>query len=157
MIFLGILPILNTYLKGVFYMIKKRIVCPDRLRLVPPHFSWIDHTLVRKKYISILSHESRSLYLFLVTVCDAEGISYYSDTSLCTYLSIPHKVLVSCREDLCRSGLVAYSKPFYQVLCLQHCLSPAPCETKRLSTQRIKNDNVQHIGKILADCFGGAL
>jgi hypothetical protein len=156
MIFLGILPPLNLYLKGVFSMIKKRIVCPDRLRLVPSQFSWIDHTLVRKKYISILSHESRSLYLFLVTVSDADGISYYSDTSLCTYLSLPHKVLVSCRAELCRSGLVAYSNPFYQVLCLQQSLLPAPCESKRVNTQRIKNDHVQHIGKIMADCFGGA-
>jgi len=61
-------------------MIRKKIVCPDRIRFVPRQFSWIDHSLVRKKYICGLSYESLALYLFLLTVSGAEGVSYYSDS-----------------------------------------------------------------------------
>ena len=43
-------------------MIEKRVICPDRMRIVPRQFSWIDHALVRKKYICGLSHASLALY-----------------------------------------------------------------------------------------------
>ena len=57
---------------------QKRVLCPQRLRKVPRAFSWIDHRLVRDGHISRCSHEALALYLFLVTVADAEGLSYYS-------------------------------------------------------------------------------
>jgi hypothetical protein len=32
-------------------MITKRLLCPDRLRRVPPQFSWIDQRLVRDGHL----------------------------------------------------------------------------------------------------------
>ena len=57
----------------------KRVLCPERLRRVPPQFSWIDHRLVRDRHIAGRSAEALALYLFLVTVADGQGLSYYSD------------------------------------------------------------------------------
>ena len=47
------------------------------VRRIPDQFSWIDHRLVREQYIDYLSSEAAALYLFLVTVSDAQGLSYY--------------------------------------------------------------------------------
>ena len=56
-------------------------ICPDRIRTIPEQFSWVDHRLVRDHHIERLSHQAASLYLFLVTVADCQGLSYYSDVS----------------------------------------------------------------------------
>jgi len=91
-------------------------VCPDRIRSIPEQFSWIDHRLVRDHYFERLTHKACALYLFLITVADAQGISYYSDTSLCERLGFSDDSLDSARTELRQADLVAYRKPIYQVL-----------------------------------------
>ena len=59
-----------------------------KLRRVPRQFSWVDQRLVRERYIDQLSPHACALYLFLVTVADAQGLSYYADPSLCQRLSM---------------------------------------------------------------------
>jgi hypothetical protein len=49
---------------------------------VPEHFSWIDHALVQRHLIDRCDARDAALYLFLVTVADAQGLSYYGDTTL---------------------------------------------------------------------------
>lgn len=97
-------------------MVEKKAVYPDRIRRIPEHFSWLDHALVRKNRIVGISHSSLAFYLFLVTVSDAEGLSYYSDSSIERYLDLDSKMLDDCRRELANRGLVAYRSPFYQVL-----------------------------------------
>ena len=96
----------------------KRILCPERLRRIPKAFSWVDHRLVRDRHISRCSHEALALYLFLITVADAEGLSYYSDPAVERLLDMNESALASARRTLCRVGLLAYSNPLYQVLSL---------------------------------------
>ena len=62
--------------------IRKRVLCPERLRKVPAQFSWVDQRLVRQRYVERCDPAALALYLVLVTVADAEGLSYYSDASL---------------------------------------------------------------------------
>ena len=57
----------------------KRPLSLSQLRHVPSQFSWVDQRLVREHYIDHLSPEACALYLFLVTVADAQGLSYYAD------------------------------------------------------------------------------
>jgi hypothetical protein len=97
-------------------MIKKHIICPEQLRRIPEHFSWIDHRLIRDDYVCRCQTEELALYLFLVTVGDAEGLSFYSDSSLCKQLSIDLITLRQARQALIHIGLIAYEKPLYQVL-----------------------------------------
>jgi hypothetical protein len=101
----------------------KRLICPERVRKVPAQFSWIDHRLVRERHIERCDAHAAALYLFLVTVADAQGLSYYSDTSVARRLSMDPSRLVRARTDLIRLRLVAYERPLYQVLALD---APAP-------------------------------
>jgi hypothetical protein len=103
--------------------------CPislARLRTIPNQFSWVDQRLVREHYIDHLSHEACALYLFLVTVADARGLSYYADPSLCQRLSMTGTVLHQARQALIQRGLVAYQRPLYQVLALDADSSGPP-------------------------------
>ena len=97
---------------------KKRLLRPERLRKVPPQFSWIDHRLARENHFTRCDHSAWALYLFLVSVADAEGLSYYSDASLMRRLKMDPIQLGCCRQQLIEAGLVAYEKPLYQVLSL---------------------------------------
>jgi len=88
------------------------------LRKVPTQFSWVDQRLVRERYIDQLSHEACALSLLLVTVADAQGLSFYSESSLCQRLSLTLEGLRQARGRLVHLGLVAYERPLYQVLAL---------------------------------------
>jgi hypothetical protein len=108
-------------------MIHKRLIRPDRLRQVPPSFSWVDHRLVRHNYITRCDCRALTLYLFLVTVSDAEGLSYYSQAALCRHLKLEPEQLATARAQLQQAELIAYQKPLYQVLSLEE--PPAPHQT----------------------------
>ena len=99
-------------------MIRKEIVKPGCVRRMPEGFGWVDHRLVRKGYLKGRSRESLALYLFLVIVGDADGVSYYSAESLCGHINLSSTELSSSRKELCNAELIAYRKPFYQVLAL---------------------------------------
>ena len=104
----------------------KRPICCAKLRKVPPQFSWVDQRLVRERHIDQLSHEACALYLFLVTVADAQGLSYYADPSVCQRLSLTGPELHQARQGLITRGLVAYQRPLYQVLALDAAPREAP-------------------------------
>lgn len=89
-----------------------------KLRQVPPQFSWVDQRLVRERSIDQLSPEACALYLFLVTVADAQGLRFDSERSLCQRLSMSPAVLRQARQALIACALVAYQRPLSQVLAL---------------------------------------
>lgn len=97
-------------------MIAKRLLRPDRPRVIPPHFSWIDHQLIRQHRLRECEAPAWALYLFLVTVADAQGLSYYSDASITRYLKLDALGLSAARRQLIQADLIAYDKPLYQVL-----------------------------------------
>jgi hypothetical protein len=96
----------------------KRVLCPQRVRNIPAQFSWVDHRLVRERHIDRCDAQAAALYLFLVTVADAQGLSYYSDAVLARRLSMSPARLSQARADLLRGALIAYQRPLYQVLAL---------------------------------------
>jgi hypothetical protein len=83
---------------------------------LPAHWSWIDHRLVRDHHLSRCSCPAWTLYLFLVTVGDAQGLSYYSEPAICRCLDCSASSLREARQELIQGDLVAYEKPLYQVL-----------------------------------------
>ncbi len=97
-------------------MLTKRLINQGRIRRAPKQFSWVDHRLVRDRYIEECSHQALALYLFLVTVGDAKGLSYYSDASIRKRLSMDKKILANARSCLIKNDLIAYKAPLYQVL-----------------------------------------
>ena len=103
---------------------KKRVLNPERLRKVPAQFSWIDHRLVQEDYLVRCEHSAWALYLFLASVGDVQGLSYYSDASLMRHLNMDQVQLSSSRQQLIKAGLIAYEKPLYQVLSLEPVPGP---------------------------------
>jgi hypothetical protein len=124
-------------------MVSKVPLVVHRIRKVPKHFSWIDHRLVRDRHIENCSHAAAALYLFLVTVGDRKGLSYYSDKSIVKYLSMDPSSLQQARADLIRIGLIAWQKPLYQVLSLDRP------EAEKPPAPRSRMDKALSLGEIL--------
>ena len=103
-------------------MMQKKILRPERLRQVPAQFSWIDQRLVREDFLRHGEPSAWALYLVLVTVADAQGLSYYSEATLSRLLKLDLVQLAQARQQLVGADLLAYQKPLYQVL----ALPPAP-------------------------------
>jgi len=99
-------------------MMQKKILRPERLRQVPAQFSWIDQRLVRENFLRHGEPAAWALYLVLVTVADAQGLSYYSEATLSRLLKVDLVQLAQARQQLVSADLLAYHKPLYQVLAL---------------------------------------
>lgn len=99
-------------------MIPKQILRPERLRQVPTQFSWIDQRLVRENFLRHGQPSTWALYLVLVTVADAQGLSYYSEATLSRLLKLDARQLAQARQQLIQADLLAYDQPLYQVLAL---------------------------------------
>ena len=120
-------------------MTAKRVLVPQRLRRIPAQFSWLDQRLVRDRHIERCDAHALALYLFLVTVADAQGLSYYAEDSLARRLSMSPERLRIARADLVRLELVAFEHPLYQVLALD-VPRPAPSRPGISVTQRPRRD-----------------
>ena len=100
----------------------------------------MDQRLVRQRRLQGCDHPALALYLVLVTVADAQGLSYYSDESLERMLRLDHAGLCAARAQLGQHGLVAYQKPLYQVLSLEEptaSVSPPPRAGQNLSLKDV--------------------
>ena len=127
----------------------RELILPQRRRKIPPQFSWVDHRLVRDGHIQGRSAPALALYLFLVTVADADGLSWYSDEALCRALSCEPAHLHRDRDELRQAGLIAYRRPLYQVL----DLAPTPTMP---SVPHHGGGEAVALGEILSSILGGA-
>lgn len=121
------------------------ILYPERLRHVPRQFSWIDHRLVRDRHIQGPSPSALSLYLFLCTVGDARGMSYYSDGAAGGLLEFSADQLRDARGELMQAGLIAYRRPFYQVLSLE----PVAPGTVAMAIPPVRVGAMRPVGDVL--------
>lgn len=96
----------------------KQLLRPARLRQVPQQFSWVDQALVQQRFIDRCDARSAALYLFLVTVSDAQGLSYYGAPTLARRLRLSDEQFAAARQRLIELDLIAYRSPLYQVLAL---------------------------------------
>ena len=96
----------------------KQLLRPERLRQVPQQFSWVDQALVQQHFIDRCESRSAALYLFLVTVSDAQGLSYYGAATLAGRLRLSDEQFAAARQQLIELDLIAYRSPLYQVLAL---------------------------------------
>jgi len=123
----------------------KRVLVRERVRRIPAQFSWLDQRLVRDRHIERCDAASCALYLFLVTVGDAQGLSYYSEASIARRLSMDPVRLGQARADLVRLGLIAYESPLYQVLALD-----VPAPSRKISREQWRERFAElrtHLGK----------
>jgi len=98
--------------------IKKRLLRPERARRVPEAFSWVDHRLVRDRYVLRCTPDALALYLLLVTVGDADGLSFYSDSTISRLISMDLSSVCEAKRVLVSAELIAVEPPLVQVLSL---------------------------------------
>lgn len=115
----------TTYSVESSMTMTKRVLCQQRLRHIPAQFSWIDQRLVFQGHLARCDAHAAALYLFLLTVADAQGLSYWGDARVMRTLSTTNERLARAREDLLHLGLIAYERPLYQVLALDAAAAPS--------------------------------
>jgi hypothetical protein len=112
----------------------------------------VDHRLIRDNRLTGCACEAWALYLFLVTVSDSEGLSYYSDPTLAQRLGLSEQEVRTARGQLLRADLIAYETPLCQVLSLEPAASRCPVRSVRQPTE----DTTVSIGEVLGALMGGA-
>jgi hypothetical protein len=132
----------------------KKILRPDRLRQPPAQFSWVDHRLVREGHLRRCHADGLALYLFLVTVADADGLSYYGDTTAAKTLSMDLDRLRAARNNLVAAGLIAYEHPFYQVLSLDAVPPSAALPPPPPPAASRQRGGLRSVGDILSNMGG---
>lgn len=133
-------------------MIHKYPIFPDRIRTIPSKFNWLDHRLVRDRHLEHLTPEAAALYLFLVTVSDSQGLSYYAHSSIGQRLSMDDSALTAARHCLQSADLIAYKSPLYQVLDLG---TPARKELRPVAARATGPSTAMSLGAILKQITGG--
>jgi len=103
--------------------IRKRLLRPERVRRVPEGFGWVDHRFVRDRYVQRCTPDALALYLLLVTVGDAEGLSFYSDSTLARLISVEVPAVREAKCLLVSAELIAVEPPLVQVLSLSPSIS----------------------------------
>lgn len=119
---------------------------------MPSQFSWVDHRLIRDNWLGDCTPAAWALYLFLVTVSDSEGLSYYSDQSLAQRLGLSEGEVRTARGQLLRAELIAYDTPLCQVLSLEPGVPRSPARTAQSSVA----DAAVSIGEVMGVLTGGA-
>lgn len=110
-------------------MLDKRLLDPNRIRKIQGSFSWVDHRFITGGFLVDLSTIEILLYLFLVAVCDRNGISFYHQDKIASLLKIDLASLGKAREALIHRSLLAYEPPLYQILSLPaRPVAPLPPE-----------------------------
>jgi hypothetical protein len=123
----------------------KNLIIRERQRKLPKYYNWLDHKLVHQGYLKKLSANSCAFYLFLLTVGDRDGMSYYSEKAIAQRVGNDVDI-VSARAELMNHDLLAYCAPFYQVLSLPEIIVRS---NEALTT-------APEVKKLLNDFLGGA-
>jgi hypothetical protein len=131
--------------------LQKRVLCSQRVRQVRRPFGWVDARLIREDWLRDCSPTAWALYLFWVTVADAQGLSYYADQSVAQRLHISAQTVNAGRAELLRAGLLAYEPPLVQVLSLDRYPQDAktPGNSPSACGQKGKTEDAVLLGDLL--------
>ena len=91
---------------------------------MPARFSWVDQQFVQARHLDRLDVYACALNLFLITVVDARGLSWYGDESIARRLSMDVVRLRQARGALVQADVLAFADGVYQVLSLGGSMTP---------------------------------
>ena len=97
-------------------MIRKKIIVPHRIRQLTGSFGFIPHRFLKDGFWTLLSSNELLLYLFLVTVSDSNGLSYYGSKKICSLLHLSYEEYIDARDRLIAWDLIAFDDILFQVL-----------------------------------------
>lgn len=126
---------------------QKHLLNSKRLRRVPSRFSWVDHRLIGHRLLCGVDSPGWALYLFLVTVGDEQGLSYYSDLSICGHLNLSPEGLIQARRQLLDYRLIAWKSPLYQVLCVQASETESDSRSDGDTTIKVRSECTSNVDK----------
>ena len=131
-------------------MEEKKVIKRKRVRRIEGSFSWIDHRFITQGFLNDLSNIEILLYLFLVSVSDRYGLSFYHDDRICNLFKIDMPSLGEARQQLIMRSLLAYERPIYQVLSLPPEPIIPPSKEERAEMERQKTiSNIRKIREAL--------
>lgn len=99
-------------------MIRKKVLVPERLRDPGKSFCFIPHRFLTDGFLQLLTRHELALYLFLVLASDKNGLSFYSDKSICSILGFKEQDYLFARTCLIHKDLIVYDGTLFQVLSL---------------------------------------
>jgi len=91
---------------------------PSRIRILDRPFGWLPLRLLTEGHWARLSAPAQQLYAFLALVADRQGVSFYGEARLTTFLHRPPDELRAARAELCARDLLAFQRGTYQLLAL---------------------------------------
>jgi len=97
-------------------VMKKKVLKRSRIRVIQGGFAFVPHRFVSDGFIKRLGPGELLLYLFLILVADAYGLSYYANSTICRFLGMNHCHLEHYRQILIDEDLIVFEAPLYQVL-----------------------------------------
>ena len=127
----------------------KQLLRPERQRQVPEQFSWVDQALVQRHFIDRCDSRAAALYLFLITVADAQGLSYYGESTLARRLHLSPEGLLAARQQLIDIELIAYQAPLYQVLAIAGTATRAPASIPTQAPEIRSSNGPARLAQIL--------
>ena len=123
-------------------MPKVHIPQPKNVRKINGSFAWVDHRLLQKGYLAVMTHQDQVLYLFLVLAADRNGVSFYRKEKICDLLSLDFQQFEIARDRLIDLKLITYQpysvlspNGYYQVLPIH---TAAPNFTRKV-TENLAN------------------
>lgn len=99
-------------------MIEKRVLFPERVRVINGSFGFLEHRFLRNGFWESLSHHELLLYIFLVMVSDKNGLSYYGYDKICRILKVHLNQYIDARNGLLDKDLIGFDGRLFQVLSL---------------------------------------
>ena len=112
----------------------------ERVRAVPASFSWIDRGFITRHFIAYLSKDEITLYYFLVSAADRNGMSFYSPGKLCYLAGLSLAEFHAARKGLEEMDLILYRYPFFQVLSLPEKPQPTRQALLRVMERKVESD-----------------
>jgi len=135
-------------------MIAREPLDPARVRSIGGRsFAFLHHRFLQDGFFASLTHEERSLYLFLVLAGDRCGLSFYGYDRICSALELTLDQYLAARNGLIDKDLVAFDGRRFQVLELpaEPCL---PVSRPLRSTVDFEDDDPATVRRLLTDALG---
>lgn len=105
-------------------MIRKKVLVPERVRSIDKSFCFIPHRFLTDGFLQSLTRHELALYVFLVLASDKNGLSFYSDRTICSILGIKESDYLFARACLIQKDLIVYDGTLFQVLSLPKEIYP---------------------------------
>lgn len=98
---------------------------PRRVRSPKGAYGWVDLRIVTKGHLQALNPAAALTYLFLCTVGNREGVSFWSRPRMARLLNLSQDCVDCAIQALCAADLIAATERIVQVLPIPDPATPA--------------------------------